>query len=119
MAEKIPGGRALDPETDAETWQQLGDAGSFLAFGRPRGFATAIRNEWLRLDGWPGAPGSSPHPPGERVELLVAFLASVGADGLEIRAVVERAQRRAAVPGAADARRRRAEQRARLETKLD
>jgi hypothetical protein len=114
MAEKIPGGRALDRETDAETWRQLGDAGSWLSYNRPRGTATRIRNEWLRLDGWPGAPGSSTLAPGARIDQLLQFCLSCGARPNEVRAVVERAQRGAAVPGAAEARRRRAEQRRRL-----
>jgi hypothetical protein len=115
MAEKIPGGRATDPAADAETWQQLGDAGSWLSYDRPAGTATRIRNKWLELDGWPGAPGSGELAPGARIDQLLKFCAKVGARPREIRAVLERAQRGAAVPGAAARRRHAAERRARLE----
>jgi hypothetical protein len=114
MAEKIPGASVQAHGDDAEVWCQLSDAGSWLSYGRPAGTATRIRNRWLSLDGWPGAPGSSTLAPGERIDQLLEFCLSCGARPREIRAVVERAQRGAAVSGAAEARRRRAEQRRRL-----
>jgi hypothetical protein len=106
MAEKIPGGRALDTASD-ETWQQLGTIGSRLGPSLLPGQPTRIRNCWLQLD-------VSPYPMVERAERLVALYIELGAPRRRVSELVEHAQTRASRPGAAAARLRSAEQRARL-----